>query len=193
MDSAEIELAKLGLAHAQAAAKFAVAFMEAQSRLELAGITSAERLTSAEGLARSRETLAQLVELMARHKEGYATLVTRSTAASLAASEALPPGRREEYQANLRRSRERGLTLQGRFYAARQRWLDAVATTLDCAEQHADAIWREGDVLVCDSDEVLAVLQAAARAMDEASAEETLIMQQRQADIAADLQRMAGS
>lgn len=68
----------------------ATAFSQAQDRLGLQHVLDADRMTSPQGLAQSREAVQRLLALMAQHKAVHAQLITGATSQWVAEMEGMP-------------------------------------------------------------------------------------------------------
>ena len=136
MDPAEVELARISQHLTLAAMQAAVAYNQAQGQLDLARVLDEDRLTSMEGTAQSRKTVAELSALTAQHKEMFSRYMTGAAAQLLAAVNQIPEERRAEFVRDLTASINWNLVAQAKFYEGRERWIAAASLALDLADQH---------------------------------------------------------
>jgi hypothetical protein len=190
MDPAEVALARISQQLALAAMQAAVAYNQAQSQLDLARVLDEDRLTSVEGAAQSRKTVAELSALTAQHKEMFSRYLTGATAQLLAAASQITEERRAEFIQGLMASINSNLVAQAKFYEGRERWITAVSLALDLADQHQGDICLEDGTLVFASDDLLEKFQSLVAEMDQVREEEIALFQERQARIAAAAARL---
>lgn len=192
MDPADLHLARIAQQLALAALQAMGAYNQAQNQLDLGRVLDADRLTSRAGTAESRRTVSELAALTARHKEMFSAFITGATSQLLAAAEHVAESSRAGFIEGLKASIDRNLAAQGRFYQARERWIDAATQALDLADAHPDDVWIEDGGLVFASTELLERFQALVERMDAVREEEVALMQERQAHLDEALARMNG-
>jgi hypothetical protein len=168
----------------------AVTYNQAQATLDLENVVAGDRLTSRQGLAASRQTLAALAELTSRHKQMFSNFTTNATAQMLAAASELREERRAQVAEQLIDSLNWNLSLQSQFYEGREQWIKAASQALNLAEEHEGRLWLEDGGLVVDSDALLTELQALVAPMDQVREKEVAMFAERQARIAAAVSRL---
>jgi len=168
----------------------ATAFSQAQDRLGLQHVLDADRMTSAQGLAQSREAVRQLLALVAQYKAVHAELITGATSQWVAAMEGMPEESRAALQQQLTQAINQNLQDQARFHDCRERWIAAVTQALDLVEANPGAFWMEGGELVCARGALLDELCALVDVMDEVRAQEVALFEERQARAMAAMARM---
>lgn len=168
----------------------ATAFSQAQDRLGLQHVLDADRMTSPQGLAQSREAVRQLLALVAQYKAVHAQLITGVTSQWVAAMEGMPEESRAALQQQLTQAINQNLQDQSRFHDCRERWIAAVTQALDLVEANPGAFWMEGGELVCARGALLDELCALVDVMDEVRAQEVALFEERQARAMAAMARM---
>lgn len=166
------------------------AFSQAQDTLGLQHVLDADRMTSPQGLAQSREAVQQLLALMAQYKAVHAQLITGATSQWVAAMESMPGDSRAALQQHLTQAINQNLQDQARFHDCRERWIVAVTQALDLVEANPGAFWMEGGELVCARGALLDELCALVDVMDEVRAQEVALFEERQARAMAAMARM---
>lgn len=117
-----IEVAKQFLA---VGIQFSKAFHQAQSALQLDKVLTQDRLCSAAGTLASLQTLQQLAELTAAHKQSFQTVVLASSSAVAHAISGMPQDKQIEYRSGVVASINWNLAAQSDFYTDRERWIQA--------------------------------------------------------------------
>jgi len=97
----------------------ATAFSQAQVRLGLQHVLDADRMTSPQGLAQSRDAVQQLLPLMAQYKAVHTQLITGATSQWVAAVEGMPEESRAALQQHFTQAINRNLQDQARLYDCR--------------------------------------------------------------------------
>lgn len=168
----------------------ATAFSQAQDRLGLQHVLDVDRVTSAQGLAQSREAVRQLIELMAQFKAVHAQLITSATSQWVAAMEGVPEASRAALEQHFAQGINQNLQDQALLYEHRERWIAAVTQALDLVEANPGAFWMEGDELVCAHSALLDEICGLVDVMDDVRAQELALFEARQARAVAAMARM---
>ncbi len=117
-----IEVAKRLLA---VSVQTAQAYHQAQSSLQLDKVLTQDRLCTAAGTLESLQTLQQLAELTAAHKQSFQNVVLASSSAVAHAISGMPEDKQIHYQSSVVASLNWNLGAQSCFYADRERWIQA--------------------------------------------------------------------
>jgi hypothetical protein len=121
-ESEFIEVAKRCLS---VSVQTAQAYDQAQTALQLDKVLTQDRLCSAAGTLASLQTLQQLAELTAAHKQSFQKLVLASSSAVAHAISGMPQDKQIEYRSSVVASINWNLAAQSAFYTDRERWIQA--------------------------------------------------------------------
>lgn len=187
MDQSELDLARISQRLVVASMQAVAAYNQAQNQLDLERVLDGERLSSPAGIAQSRSTVLQLAALTQQHKAMFSKFMTGATEQLVAVASQLTEDRRASFSEALMRSINYNLSVQAKFYAGRERWIEAATQALALAEQHDGDIWLEGGELVVADTDLLEQLQFLVAQIDEVRESEVALFHERQERIASSM------
>jgi hypothetical protein len=192
VNHAELQLAKLSHQVALMAMQAAAIYNKAQGQLALHEVLTPARLSSTEGIEKSREAIAALALLTKQHKQMFATFMPQATAQILAAAAELAPERQKQIRDSLVESVNWNLAAQTEFYEGRETWTEAAKRLLDLVEKNRDNLDFDGESLLFHSDELLDHFNLLVKTLDEVHHTEMSSLAERQARISAAAAKLQG-
>lgn len=179
LEQALLRMAEIQAQYSSFAAQALAQFNEAQSRLALDGMLDVLRLKEKPFREEVIQKLNTVESLFEDYKALYSDYMQAINRESLDALAPVSDEEKEPIVRGMAGDLERELTVQSRFYAARERWILNSRKLCELVSRYSDSLYLEGEEIVCTDNEALEQFSAVLAAIDQSVEEERTIMSAR--------------